>query len=215
VHQTNSGSVGTVWAKAGTAVPWDWFLGAEVDNGWTGWFDSGETLQTGAEFGKAQGTVLEGTLDLAALYGSAPGTIWLAAAAYATPDGGVLMRQAPAGDGDGDLEPPEYYALSGLSAIGETVPPARSLRMSLSPNPFNPSVAVRLEIPHAGSVRVDVYDLQGKRMATLLDGPVAPGPAVLRWNGRRDDGSPCPSGVYLFLARGEGRRAAARGALLK
>ena len=215
VQETNSGSRSTVWAKAGTAVPWDYYLGAEVDNGWTGWFDAGETVQSGSEFGKAQGTVLEGTLDLATLYGSAPGTIWLATAGYATPDGGALTRQAPAGDGDGNLEAPEYYALSSLSATGDGVLHYRPLHLTLSPNPFNPAVEVRLDLPRAGEVRVEVFDLQGKRVATLHAGPAPAGSAVHRWDGRRDDGTPCASGVYLFRARGEHDLTITQGALIK
>ncbi len=92
------------WTKAGQTVDWTWYLATEADNGWSGWFDFEETVQTGSGYRWTRGEVLEGTLDLALLMpGRAPLELYLAAAAYQTWGGGALMRQAPAGDGDGDL----------------------------------------------------------------------------------------------------------------
>jgi hypothetical protein len=92
------------WTKAGSTVAWDWFLAAEIDNGWSGWFDFGETVQNTTAYQRANGVVLEGTLDLDVLMpGRAARELWLAAAAYETPAAGALIRQAPAGDGDDSI----------------------------------------------------------------------------------------------------------------
>lgn len=92
------------WTKAGSTVTWDWYLAAEIDNGWSGWFDFAENVQTGAAYRRSNGDVLEGTLDLDVLMpGRAPRELWLAAAGYQTPTAGALMRQAPAGDGDDSI----------------------------------------------------------------------------------------------------------------
>lgn len=56
--------------------------------------------------------LMEGTLDLAATFGTIPDTIFVAAAAYETADGGNLVAQVPLGNGDGNLDPGEFLPLS-------------------------------------------------------------------------------------------------------
>ena len=99
------------WTKSGTTVGWTWYLAAEADNNWSGWFDAAEVVQDGANFRRANGEVLEGVLDLGALLpGRSAHDLWLAAAAYETWSGGVLRRQAPDRDGDGALTRSEMLA---------------------------------------------------------------------------------------------------------
>ncbi len=110
VASDTSSSRPAPWTKSGQVVAWDWFLAAEVDNGWSGWFDDTETVQDGPAFRRANGAVLEGVLDLGALpAGRATHDIWLAVGAYLTPAGGALMRQAPAGDGDLSISAGEMF----------------------------------------------------------------------------------------------------------
>ncbi|MFH1844380.1 MAG: FlgD immunoglobulin-like domain containing protein [bacterium] len=217
VQSDSSGSRSTVWAKSGSALPWDFFLGAEESNGWCGWFDAAEAVQSGSAFAKAQGTVLEGTLDLTALYGGEPpATLWIAAAGYATADGGLLTAQAPGGNGDGDLTSTEYYRLGNdLSATGDSPLAGTAWGLSLHPNPFNPAVTVSLDLPTQANLRLEVFDLTGRKVATLHDGPLDHGIRSFSWRGRQDSGRPCASGVYLFRASGPTRSVLARGVLVR
>ncbi len=62
------------------------------------------------------------------------------------------------------------YAPS-LGGIGETptpLPKALVMRQNW-PNPFNGGTIISYDIPEAGHVRCEVYDLQGRRIATLVD----------------------------------------------
>ena len=68
------------------------------------------------------------------------------------------------------------------------------------PNPFNPQTTVSLSLPADASVQVQVFDLAGRLLRTLHDGPLAAGDHQLVWNGRSDDGRVLPSGVYLVRA---------------
>jgi flagellar hook assembly protein FlgD len=43
-----------------------------------------------------------------------------------------------------------------------------------------------------------IYDLTGRRVATLLDGPAAAGAQAIDWDGRDDAGRQLASGVYLL-----------------
>lgn len=112
------------WAKAGQVAGWDALLANESTNNYSGWFDSngsGLTANVLKAAGGANG-VLEGEIDLAQLSSAgASGTVYIAAAEYATADGGAMTAstQSPAGNGDGNLDASEYVALSYTSSVGD------------------------------------------------------------------------------------------------
>ena len=66
-----------------------------------------------------------------------------------------------------------------------------------APNPFNPSTRVSFTLDAAGTADLSVYDLQGRRVRRLLNGPLPAGEHVLTWNGRDDAGRRAPGGFYL------------------
>ena len=86
----------------------------------------------------------------------------------------------------------EYDTGTGVEAT-----PAAPVRLAAAPNPFNPSTTFAFEPASAGRVELKIYDLGGRRVATLLDGWVAAGPQRIRWSGRGDGGERLPSGAYL------------------
>jgi hypothetical protein len=129
---------------------------------------------------------------------------------------GALLRQAPAGNGNTNLEPEEYVELTNpLTGLGEEVALHQTWQLGLHPNPFNPSVAVLLFMPQAQEVKVEVFDPAGKRIASLFDGLASPGPLLLSWDGRDGQGAACASGVYIFRARGPQHVLLKKGMLLK
>jgi len=91
-----------------------------------------------------------------------------------------------------------------VTATGEAVP-ARTRLVGASPNPFNPSTRVDFELEKAGRVELAVFDAAGRRLRTLVDGPLPAGPHTLRWNGRDDVGHRLASGVYLLHFEAAGR----------
>ena len=75
-----------------------------------------------------------------------------------------------------------------------------SLRLALYqnvPNPFNPSTTIRYYVPRASTVVLEIYDVSGRRVARLADGPQREGRHEAAWDGTSDSGSPVSSGVYL------------------
>ncbi|HET9253483.1 MAG TPA: FlgD immunoglobulin-like domain containing protein [Candidatus Eisenbacteria bacterium] len=96
--------------------------------------------------------------------------------------------------------------------VPEPAPPPASLRVGPAwPNPFSSRVGIALEAPPRGqNVRVTVLDASGRRVATLHDGPVPSGSAVLRWTGEDVRSRSLPSGVYWIVAESEGERRALR-----
>ncbi len=73
-----------------------------------------------------------------------------------------------------------------------------------APNPFNPSTTIRFAVGAAGHVRLAVYDLHGRRVASLIDGPVAAGAHLAVWRGQDEHGSVVASGVYLYRLEAAG-----------
>ncbi len=68
------------------------------------------------------------------------------------------------------------------------------------PNPFNPLTRLRLEIPRAERVRVEIFDVRGRRVRVLEDRTLEPGYHELLWDGRDEAGTDMPSGVYYCRA---------------
>ena len=75
--------------------------------------------------------------------------------------------------------------------------------MRWSPNPFNPSVTLHLQVPGRSpvDVAVEVFDIRGRRVRRLLQGTLPPGPHQLVWDGRDSAGRAMASGVYLYRIR--------------
>ncbi len=70
------------------------------------------------------------------------------------------------------------------------------------PNPFNTSTQIPFVVRDSStSIRLEVYDVLGRRVRTLHDGPVAAGEHRLRWDGRNDAGQTVGNGVYMARLR--------------
>ncbi len=72
------------------------------------------------------------------------------------------------------------------------------------PNPFNPTTTIRVGIPESGKnqrVSLKIYDLLGKEVKTLADGPLQPGYHKFTWDGTNYSGNPVSSGIYFYQLR--------------
>jgi hypothetical protein len=73
-----------------------------------------------------------------------------------------------------------------------------------SPNPFNPKTQIAFSLPDAADVALGIYDVAGRKVATLVDRHLPAGPYSVEWNGLSDNGERVASGVYFYrLAAGE------------
>ena len=110
-------------------------------------------------------------------------------------------------DGNGDGLPDESNHPVG---VGDVVPAAGGGLALLGnvPNPFNPTTTIRFVIPgvsgEAHHARVDVYDIGGRRVTTLVDRPLPAGERSITWNGTAENGLPVSSGLYFVRLRSEG-----------
>lgn len=83
------------------------------------------------------------------------------------------------------------------SAKAGAIPGSYSLAQNY-PNPFNPSTEISFELPVRGDVRLDIYNLLGQNVRTLVNGSLEAGSHTITWDGRADNGTGVASGVYLY-----------------
>ena len=112
--------------------------------------------------------------DLAGLSGG--GT---AAYSYAIISGGTEIARSPAAE----------IELPSPTVLATGLQPNR-------PNPFNPETEIHFTLAAAGSVRLAVFDVTGRRIAVLEDGARSAGAHHVTWRGRDDAGRAVPSGSY-------------------
>ncbi len=74
------------------------------------------------------------------------------------------------------------------------------------PNPFNGGTWIRYYLPRGQRVSLTVYDVQGRRIRTLVDDRQPAGWHQVRWSGNNQQGVPVSSGIYFYeLKTGEYR----------
>lgn len=69
------------------------------------------------------------------------------------------------------------------------------------PNPFNPSTKIGYAIPATESltsVKLEVFNLLGQKISTLINAKQAPGSYSIEWDGRSINGSLVSSGIYIY-----------------
>jgi hypothetical protein len=66
------------------------------------------------------------------------------------------------------------------------------------PNPFNPSTTIEYSVMQDCHVEIIVFDLLGKRVATLIDKPMARGIYTTVWNSIDENGNSVSSGIYFY-----------------
>ncbi len=88
--------------------------------------------------------------------------------------------------------------VTSVEDISSVVPKYFGL-MQNYPNPFNPSTTIEYDLPKAESVRLKIYDILGREVATLVEAEQNAGIYKVQWNGRNNYGVSVASGIYLYL----------------
>ena len=123
-------------------------------------------------------------------------------------------------DGDGDLDLVVLDPVLGgvhllKSSLGEqatavlTPAVARPAQHRLGdsyPNPFNPAVVIPLDLAKdAAGVSLTVYDVLGRRVRQVWQGPLGAGSHRFVWNGRDEAGKRVAAGVYIYQVEVDGQ----------
>ncbi len=115
---------------------------------------------------------------------------------------GITSSHKAAGQGQDDL------SVDGASSSKEPV-----FNFNY-PNPFNPSTTISFRLPKAAHVTVEVYDVLGKKVATLLDDNVSAGAHSVVWNAKNNNGQALGSGLYFYRITVDGKTPIMRRMLL-
>lgn len=118
---------------------------------------------------------------------------------------------------DGSLADSLTWAIDvdlSTGVAGSTVPSAGPA-ISASPNPFNPTVAIRVSVPEAGALNVSVHDISGRLVAELADRFSEPGIHELIWDGKEASGNSAPSGIYFVRVNAGAKTALSKIVLLR
>lgn len=75
--------------------------------------------------------------------------------------------------------------------------PANAVLRPCHPNPFNPATTIRFELPYAGPVRLEVFDVAGRLVRTLFGASLPQGSHEVVWDGRDNAGREVGSATYL------------------
>jgi hypothetical protein len=84
----------------------------------------------------------------------------------------------------------------GEGAVAGVLPAIYALHAP-QPNPFNPETMIRFDLPQAGMVRLEVFDVLGQRVRVLVAGELPAGGHQAKWDGRNEAGVSVGTGVYL------------------
>ena len=91
------------------------------------------------------------------------------------------------------LQGERRFASNLASCVWEGDEAPRGLDLSASPNPFNPATEIFFRLDRPDRVRLDVFDVRGRRVATLLDESLNAGEHRVRWQARD-----LSTGVYYY-----------------
>jgi hypothetical protein len=116
----------------------------------------------------------------------------------------------------GEVEAADYWGhMITVSAANPASVPKRFALFQNIPNPFNASTGIDFNLPDAGDVTLIVYDVLGRKVATLLDEHLEPGAHHIEWDARDDSGRPLASGVYFYRITTASSQASRKMVLLK
>jgi len=120
-----------------------------------------------------------------------------------TLDANTVTRPAAASNGILSVQAAPYNVVVtkvGITSArdGDEIPKEFVINQNY-PNPFNPTTTVRFGVPKAANVTLEVYNLLGEKVRTLINGEnYEPGYWNVVWDGRDNSGMTVPTSVYFY-----------------
>jgi predicted CXXCH cytochrome family protein len=84
-----------------------------------------------------------------------------------------------------------------VKTANNTIPADYALKQNY-PNPFNPTTTISFSLPMKENVKLEVYDVLGKLVKTLVNQDMAAGNFAITWMGDDKNGAKVSSGMYLY-----------------
>ena len=99
-----------------------------------------------------------------------------------------------------------WYNIINFSTPKAAAPPAAQTQTEFSrvaayPNPFNPATTIRFTLNEAAAVNLQIFNIRGELVKTVVERDLAAGVHEQRWNGRDQLGRRVASGIYFYRLR--------------
>ena len=107
-----------------------------------------------------------------------------------------------------------YVSFSGPAGVGSGAP-SSALAIGTAPNPSAGAREIHWAVPVESAVALEIFDLQGRRVRSLVRGRATAGPHSTRWDGRDATGAAVAGGVYFARLESAGRTTVSRMVVLK
>lgn len=97
----------------------------------------------------------------------------------------------------------DFEFLGGVTGIreleepGEAIPEVFNLSQNY-PNPFNPQTIIRFTLPSDTRVKIEIFNILGQKVKTLLDQHLSAGAKEVSWDGKNSRGVEVGSGIYFY-----------------
>ncbi|MBN1998108.1 T9SS type A sorting domain-containing protein, partial [candidate division KSB1 bacterium] len=95
------------------------------------------------------------------------------------------------------------------TGIGEQLEPNVPVKYDLLqnyPNPFNPVTIIEYQLPYQSRVRIEIYDIMGRKVKTLVDRMENAGYRKVQWDSKNEAGNNVSSGVYIYRIFAVGKK---------
>jgi hypothetical protein len=91
----------------------------------------------------------------------------------------------------------------------------REIKANNYPNPFNPTTTISYNLPQSGHVTLDVYNIAGQKVRSLIDQHQDAGTQTVVWDGQDENSNSVASGIYFYRISTEEFSATRKMVLLK
>ena len=97
----------------------------------------------------------------------------------------------------------------------ESVPAVTATLEQNFPNPFNPETNIVFSIPSKGNVEINIYNIKGQKVKSLVNEQYAPGRHKVVWDGRDQNDDTVSSGIYFYRLDAAGKKLTRKMVLMK
>jgi len=101
-----------------------------------------------------------------------------------------------------------------LDEIASLLPEKFALEQNY-PNPFNPQTSIRFGLPKSGFTTLEIYNVLGQKVKTLIEKELPAGYYTVIWNGNDKSGKESASGVYFYRLKSGDKSAYKKMLLIK
>jgi len=100
-----------------------------------------------------------------------------------------------------DLPKIWWINVTGGTGINNDVASNRAILHQNIPNPFNPETSIKFNLVESGHASLEIYNIKGQRVKTLVNNHLSSGEYNFVWNGKDENGNQVASGLYLYTLK--------------